>query len=588
MKDAFRELLDKRFGMFVHYGIYSAFAGYRQGKPTEGLGEWIMMNEHIPIAEYEAYGKEHFNPNPDFAKNLVAAAKKAGVKFIVITSKHHDGFCLFKSEASDYTTHAWFGRDIIKEVSDECKKEGIGLGLYYSHTLDWHEKDAAGNVCVYDYINTEKVHRRNFWDYPDDNIDLEKYLREKCFPQVKELLTNYGDIELIWFDYPHDITKEQTKELRDLVKSLQPDCQINSRIAHGMEDYISLSDNSLPVAPVGVNMECLITLNHSWGYKKQDNNWKTPFEAADILCRTLTSDSTLLLNVGPKADGSLTPETHEILEKMGEWTKVNGEAIYGRVYGNPLSTTFPWGFISTKENAVYLYVTDKTKKELVLPGVVTKATKVSIIGGDEAEFSQTETILKIKTKEFDSLIPVYKIEFSSEPEFSKAIVQCDDVTTLGVLWASKKDKDGKIDKLIYEKDPYGDLYGKRGLILDTEVFTNFWTSKDEALCWNVYFNDPGEYEAEIVHATRGPVCYNPDYVIEDEYTLSVGDKTEKVDMKNSGQAKSLNTAGEQNGVIPHFAGRFLVSEAGEKRVMLNKAADGINIPFTEIRFIKVK
>ena len=312
--------MSERFGMFVHYGIYSAIGGNWQRKTIPWLGEWVQFKGEIPNSEYEAFAKKNFLPKQDFAKDLVRSAKKAGIRYIVLTAKHHDGFCLFKSSVDDYNTYDFYGRDLCRELADECRKEGIKLGFYYSHTIDWHEKNGAGNVCRYSNYLTNN---RNYWDYPDNNIDFEEYFRSKCIPQVKELLTNYGPLELIWFDYPHDITDEESKELRDIVKELQPNCLINSRIAHGLHDYISLGDNQLPITPTDSGIECLVTLNHTWGFRYDDNDWKSPESIISILSRTLSCNSTLLLNVGPRGDGTLTEETENILERIGKWTKEN-------------------------------------------------------------------------------------------------------------------------------------------------------------------------------------------------------------------------------------------------------------------------
>ena len=583
----YRKLLDDRFGMFVHYGIYSAMAGSYNGRETKSIGEWIQRHLEIPIKEYEAFGREHFCPSPDFAKNLVTYAKNAGIKYIVLTSKHHDGFCLFKSDYSDYSTYGFFGRDICKELSDECKKQGMGLGFYYSHTLDWYEKDAAGNVRAEDGT---KAQNRNYWDYPDDNINLEKYLYEKCFPQVREILTNYGDLKLIWFDYPHDITKKQSQELRELVKSIQPNCQINSRIAHDCSDYESLGDNALPVAPVGVNMECLITLNDTWGYKKNDNNWKTPEEVCGILCRTLGSDSTLLLNVGPKADGSLTDETVDILEKMGEWTTRNSEAVYGPVEGNPFSNTFPWGYVSQKENNLYLYVKDKAQKEIVINIGKNDVEKVTLLGlGKEIRYSFDNGIITICQEENDFIMPVYKIEFKNELVVNQEIVQHGDVLSLGVLWGSKVTKgneNGPVERLFYEKSNYIEDFGKHGLCINKDCQTRFWADDNEILCWDAYFTEAGEYEATLTNARR--IIWDEERDAYCDYKLSVNNQTRDVNMKEEKNKFLLSRTAEFNTRISHDGGVFKIDKPGKYRIMLTRSTDGDDMRIENIDFVKIK
>ena len=585
---AFQKILDDRFGMFVHFGIYSAMAGSYNGRKCEWLGEWIQQRLEIPIAEYEAFGRKYFCPAPDFAKNLVASAKKAGIKYIVLTSKHHDGFCLFKSEYTDYSTYGFFGRDICKELSDECKKQGMGLGFYYSHTLDWYEKDAGGNMESSTKIPQKN---RNYWDYPDDNIKLEKYLYEKCFPQVKELLTNYGDLKIIWFDYPHDISKEQSQELRALVKSLQPDCQINSRIAHNCNDYESLGDNALPVAPVGVNMECLITLNDTWGYKAQDNNWKTPDDVCGILCRTLGSNASLLLNVGPKGDGSLTRETEDILEKMGEWTARNSEAVYGGIKGNPFPNIFSWGQIGHKDKNMYLYIRDKSQKEIKINiGAGNEVEKVSVIGlEEEVRYSFVDGVLTITQTETELMMPVYKIEFKNQPDISKEIVQHGGKLFLGVLWANKVEKgneNGESTKLFYEKGPFIDDYGKHGLCVGKDCQASFWQDSNEVMCWDAYFTEAGEYEASLTHAyTFNRVEQREEYC---DYTLTVDGTSQSVNMKEEKRRFYLSKTTDVNTRIVRDAGVFKIDKPGKYRILLSKPEPGDDMRIENVEFDKIK
>jgi len=582
----FDKLLKERFGMFVHYGIYSSMEGEYNGRATTGLGEWIQHDLRIPNAEYEAFGREHFKTSPDFAKNLVRSAKDAGIKYIVITSKHHDGFCLFKSDYTNYSTYDFFGRDVCLELADECRKEGLGLGFYYSHTLDWREKDAGGNVHSSMHFPCKN---RNNWDYPDDNICFEKYFYEKCFPQVRELLTNYGELELIWFDFPHDITKEQSLELRKLVKSLQPNCQINSRIAHDCNDYLSLGDNTLPIAPVDVDLECLITLNDTWGYKKSDRNWKNVEEVCDILTRTLGSDSTLLLNVGPMGDGSLTPETLDILQKMGEWTRRNGEAVYGEIKGNPFPMTFRWGSASVKDKSLYLYVKDKTCKELFLPIGNNPVKGVSVIGSDKnPEYTHGARLLTVKQIDTELMIPVYRVDFEKEPVFDGEIYQTGNILSLGTLWAGKTVKgseDGELQGLVYEKSRYSKDYGKHGLAISENCNTTFWTDTRELLCWDAYFEEAGEYEAVLIN----PYTYMQKEKREakSEFSITLGTRTNKVNMKEEKSRFGINETCDVNIFICHDAGRFTVEKAGKYRIFVSKEEGFDDLPIAGVEFKKI-
>ncbi len=591
MADAFRKIMDERFGMFVHYGLYSALGGRYHGETVKGLGEWIQRTAKIPIAEYEKLGREGFCPSPDFAKNLVAKAKAAGMRYIVLTSKHHDGFCLFNTKYSSYNSYNYFGRDLCRELADECRRQGLQVGFYYSHTLDWYEKDAGGNYYS-DALSRHpenperaRAHNRNFWDYPDDNIDFKKYLREKCFPQVQELLENYGPLNIIWFDFPHDITKEESTELRAWVKKFQPDCQINSRIAHGLCDYYSLGDNMLPTVPRGVNTECLTTLNNTWAFKYDDHNWKTPAENIGILCRCLTADATLLMNVGPHADGTLTPETEHILEEMGKWTAENGEAVYGRVTGNPFPTTFPWGHLAVKDSRLFFYVTDGNFShaggKITVSGIDGTPVCARLLGDNtHLSFTYENGTLSLDCAPTDRLVPVYEIEFESVPTYSKAIMQNGDVITLGANFGGKVkrgEESGEIEKLRYEFDAYRQDYGKHGLAVQGNDHTHQFTRADEILAWDAYVSEVGTYEAEIVQLP--PV---KDFAL----TLTVGDQSAPVsaDVKEN---YSISKTLEGNQRAVRSAGRFEIGKAGVCRIMLARENDGDDLKITEVRLKKV-
>ena len=585
MDKNFEKMLSDRMGLFVHYGLYSAFGGKYRGEEIFGLGEWIMRRGEIPIAEYEAFAKENFCPAPDFAKKLVRTAKDAGMRYIVLTSKHHDGFCLFKSDADPYNSYEYFGRDICRELADACREEGLELGFYYSHTLDWHEKNAAGN---YELAHPDKLtSNRNYWDFPDNNIDFEEYYRRKCLPQVREILTNYGALKCIWFDYPHDITYEQSLELRELVKELQPNCLINSRIGHGLCDYNSLGDNGLPSTPAKVATECLITLNNTWGYKSYDKNYKTPRSVIEILCRTLTADSSLLVNVGPMASGELTEETYDILSELGKWVKRNSEAIYGGVSGNPYKTTFPWGYVSKKDNSVFLYMKEY-RGAVSISGVKSAPKSVSLLGCAEAvEYSYVGEILTVKPIKTDMIMPVYRIEFEGAPEISNKL-EID--STRGILHVSfcdtaKKSAPNDIKPIKFELDDTRGWYGKHGMSLTRIETVHNWISSDDMLLWDAYFLEAGEYSAEVICAEPSfeTHCCPPD--APDPYILHVGDQSCPVETAIK-YSYNLNTSGSCNLRYAKDAGRFKISEPGKFRVRLTKEEDGMGIGMFEINFIK--
>ena len=309
---------EAKFGLFIHWGLYSIPAGYWKGERSPGIGEWIMNRLKIPVQDY-AQLATRFNPVKFDAEAWAQMAADAGMKYVVITSKHHDGFALFQSAASPFNVvdATPFKRDVIKELSAACARHGLRFGVYYSQSQDWHERGGTGNN----------------WDFPENAVkdrdgSYDAYLRDKVEPQLRELLTHYGPLCLVWFDTPQLMTGDRPKRLTDLVRTLQPDTLIDGRLG-AVGDYRSTGDNAIPNTHLEGAWEVPATLNRTWGYRSDDHDWKSPGELVFKLVDIVSKGGNYLLNVGPTAEGVVPQPSQDNLRAVGAWLRLNGEAVYG-------------------------------------------------------------------------------------------------------------------------------------------------------------------------------------------------------------------------------------------------------------------
>ena len=299
---------DAQFGMMAHWGLYTLLGGEWKGRPGgHPYGEWIMHAEKIPNREYGALAKA-FNPILFDPLDWMKRARDAGMRYFVITSKHHDGFALYRSRVSAYNVvdATPFKRDVIAEIAEACRATGVKLGLYYSQDLDWSDPNGGGRNVDYDhylrYTGGKEMRKwGNDWDWPAlPDYDFNRYLEEKSMPQVKEILTQYGDLCLIWFDVPMTLSRVQALAFRDLVRKYQPGCLISGRIGHGLGDYFTPGDNEIAGKTVeGQLYETVGTMNDSWGYRPTDTNYKSVEKILEIRAKCRSIGSNYMLNVGP-------------------------------------------------------------------------------------------------------------------------------------------------------------------------------------------------------------------------------------------------------------------------------------------------
>ena len=345
---------EAKFGLFIHWGLYSVPAGEWGGQ--KNYGEWIMCNCKIPVKEYAKLATQ-FNPVKFDAKAWVRMAKGTGMKYIVITAKHHDGFAMFHSQADPFNIYdaTPFKRDPLKELADECRKQGIKLGFYYSQAQDWHQPGADAVL--------------GRWDKAQEG-DFDVYLRNVVLPQLKELMTNYGPVAVLWWDTATaSMTPQRTDQMKAMLK-LQPGIITNNRLGGNNPGDTYTSEQEVPPNGVpGKDWESCMTMGTHWGYNKNDKNLKSSAELIRTLIDIVSKGGNYLLNVGPTAEGLFPEPNVQRLAEIGKWMKVNGQAIHGTTR-SPFPRAPGWGRVTRKPGKLYLHVLNWPEDgKLVVPGL---------------------------------------------------------------------------------------------------------------------------------------------------------------------------------------------------------------------------
>ena len=394
---------DARFGFFIHWGLYSQDGCFYNGK--DGRSEHMMRVLKIPISEYEKIAKE-FNPVKFNADEWAKLAKEAGMKYMIITSKHHDGFAMFNSPSNDYNIvkQTPWGRDPIAELSKACKKQGIKFGVYYSLGRDWHHPQC----------NSVDGWRSNTWDFPNEKEkDFSIYFNEKVKPQITELMKQYKP-SIIWFDTPELITKSESSELLHLIHTIDPKCIVNQRVGNRMGDY-AVKEQKIPKEGEPQPWETCMTMNGAWGYHKTDHNWKSTKVLISHLIDIASKGGNLLLNVGPTGEGIFPEPSVVRLKEMGEWLKRNGECIYGTT-SSPFGK-FDWGRCTKKikknKSTYYFSIFESPENgEIKIPQIKNKIIKVELLStGDNLNSEVSDKGLKIilPKNEQKDIISVIKV-----------------------------------------------------------------------------------------------------------------------------------------------------------------------------------
>jgi alpha-L-fucosidase len=388
-----------KFGMFIHWGLYSVI----------GQHEWAKEQEGVPLLQYELLAK-NFKPKPNAAREWARQARRAGQKYMVMTSKHHEGFCMWDTKLTDYNAaQQGPGRDLVREFVEAARAEGLHVGFYYS-LMDWHHPDGA--IC-----KTDEAARRRFVDYTHGLI--------------RELMTNYGKIDVLWYDVDWPLNAEQweSERMNEMVFSLQPDIIVNNR--NGLDGDFATPEQHIQASEAGRAWETCMTLNDSWGFNRADDAWKTPKQIVDNLATCARGGGNYLLNIGPEPDGSVPPSSVEILDQVGRWLDTNGDAIYGTERGNLTPNTN--SNLTRRGNTLYIHTHFwpghtpaaewlsfyQPEVVIALGGVKPKVLSARLLKtGQKVEFTQDEFALRLTGLPMqapDQPATVIEVECDSEP-----------------------------------------------------------------------------------------------------------------------------------------------------------------------------
>ena len=534
---------DARFGLFIHWGVYAVPAGEYHGKPVDGYGEWIMRHGAIPTAEYRAMA-QNFTASGYDPKAWAALAKEAGMKYVVITSKHHDGFALYDSKISDWNAIKASGakRDLIAPLAEAVRAEGMKFGLYYSQAQDWNNPGGG--------ISRNKAGDNSPWDLAQKG-DFDEYLKNCALPQVKEILTRYQP-DVIWWDTPAGMTRERCKPFVEAL-DLVPGIISNNRL--GIKEVYP-GDTKTPERRIpprgypGEVFEVCMTMNDTWGYKKNDHNWLSVQRIIRCLSDISSKGGNFLLNVGPDAEGRIPEASIARLRATGRWMKANGEAIYATQAG-PFPRRMPWGRATQKPTAtggttLFLHVWEWPEAgELLLPGLAQLPLGGRVlVGGAEVTARPTAEGIVVK-------LP----GSATDPDVS--IVRLDFAKPLSVTGESfpVAAADGNIYLSAYDADTNGNWTGNIQLAgSGANAYLNGWTGEE---WWMEYLiKTPA---AKTWKITAEVALEKPSHL-----TLQAADKTLPVELAATGGAAAWKTVDLGQVELP----------AGETRFELHPVKEG--------------
>jgi alpha-L-fucosidase len=483
---------EAKFGMFIHWGVYSLPGGEWKGKEVGGYAEHLMRKEKITRIDYLQLAHQ-FNPVQFNAEEWVLNARKAGMKYFIITAKHHDGFALFDSRVSDFDMidQTSFKRDPMAELAVACKKYGMKFGFYYSHAFDWEHPDAPGNDWEYNNPGGDKLlGGANWFDaHPEWLPKAKKYVNEKSIPQIKELITKYHP-DILWFDTPHKLPLSENIRILEAIRETDPDIVVNGRLVRSASanfgDYKNTADRPAEFYPVTGDWEAIPTTNESYGYSKYDNSHKPVSHFIRLLASAASRGGNLLMNIGPKGDGAFDERDLKILNGIGDWMEKNSESIYGTTSCSlPLQN---WGVSTLKGNKLYLHVFDyPLDGKLYVGGLKSAFEKTYFLAGSKKSLGVTrlnerDVVVKLPKVVPDSINTVIVVELKGK------------LQTDSIRYIAANSKQTRL--LAFDATQHGKGFGFGDGKTD-RYYVNGWKNKDQYLTWSFRSAAPATFKIVI-------------------------------------------------------------------------------------------
>ena len=520
---------EAKFGMFIHWGVYTVPAGNFEGNQVEGIGEWIMQHAQIPLKPYKDFARQ-FNPAKYDPEAWAALAHQAGMKYIVITAKHHDGFALYDSDVTDWDIvgSSPYSKDLLAPLASAARKQGLKFGLYYSQAQDWTHPGGA-KAGFEDHQGWDDLHKGSF----------DEYLAKIAVPQTREILNRYQP-DVLWWDTPALMTPERAKPLRELLDS-HPKIITNDRLGGGYPGDTKTPEQYIPETGLAGDWETCMTLNDTWGYKNYDHNWKSTETLIRNLVDIISKGGNYLLNVGPNAEGEIPQASIERLQAIGEWMAVNGAAIYGTT-GSPCRAP-AWGRLACRDDHVFLFVFDWPADGQLPVSVKADVRRCHLLANPERSF--------VVSSDDDGLV----VELTGDtPDEICSVVVLDVIGPVeGIVPRIRQQVDGSL--ILQARDSISQGSHVRVEQIGNQPNIGYWESPSDVVEWPCMLAEPGKFAVVAEVATPAP----------SQFTFQCGAAELQVQVAATGNYDTFKTA---------EIGQITVTQAGELTVAIKPIADG--------------